>query len=61
MSLGKISNTTVRKTTTENIAKNKLGHKSYFIKDEEAYIVETIEIEGAHGLPRDNTTISNEF
>ena len=44
MSLGEISNTTVRKEITENIVKPKLGHKYYFLKDKEAYIVVTIEI-----------------
>ena len=39
MSLGKISNRTVRKTITENIAKQELGHKSYLLKDKEAYIM----------------------
>ena len=29
---------TVRKAITENIVKQKLGHKSYPLKDEEAYI-----------------------
>ena len=61
MSLGKISNKTVRKTITENIVKKELGHKSYLLKDEEAYIVSTTEIDGANGLPRDTTTISNEL
>ena len=61
MSLGKISNKTVRKTITENIVKIKLGHKSYLLKDKEAYIAETIEIEGAHALRRDTTTISDEL
>ena len=61
MSLGKISNKTVRKTITENIVKQELGHKYYLLKDEEAYIVETTQLEGAHGLPRDTTTISDEL
>ena len=37
------------------------GHETHLLKDEEAYIVETTEIEGAHGLPRDNCTISDEL
>ena len=41
MSLGEISNKTVRKTITENIVKNELGHESYLLKEEEAYIVAT--------------------
>ena len=41
MRLGEIRNKTVRKTITENIVKNVLGHFSYLLKDEEAYIVAT--------------------
>ena len=61
MGLGEISNKTVGKTITENIFKQESGHDSYLIKDEEAYIVEKTEIEGARGLPRDTTTISDEL
>ena len=61
MSLGKTSNKTVRKTITENINKQELGHKYYVLKDKEAYIVATTEIEGANGLPRDTSTISDEL
>ena len=46
---------------TEKIVKQELGHKYYLLKDKEAYIVETIEIEGTHGLPRGTNTISNEL
>ena len=52
MILGKISNTNVRKTIIEKIIKQKLGQKSYPIKETEAYIAETKKIEGAHGLYR---------
>ena len=61
MSLGEISNKTVRNTITEKIVKQELGHKYYLLRDKESYIVTTTEIEGAHGLPRDTTTISNEL
>ena len=61
MSLGEISNKTIRKTITGNIVKQELGHNYYLIKDKKAYIVATTEIEGAHGLPRDDTTISDEL
>ena len=44
MGLGEISNKTVRKTITENIVKQELGHDSYLLKDEEACIVATTEI-----------------
>ena len=61
MSLGEISNKTVRKTITENIVKQDLGHNSYLLKDKEAYIVTITEIEGACVLPRDTSTISYEL
>ena len=61
MSLGEISNKTVRKTITENIVKQELGHNSYLLKDEESYIVVTTEIDVAHGLPSNTTTISDEI
>ena len=53
MSLGDINNKSVRKTISENTVKQKLGHKTYLLKDKEAYIVETSEIDVTHGLPRD--------
>ena len=61
MSLGKINNKSVRNTITENITKQKLGNITYPLKDEEAYIVETTEMEGAHGLQKDTNTISDEL
>ena len=36
-----------------------MGNKTYHLKDEEAYIVATSEIDGAHGLPRDIQTFTN--
>ena len=35
--------------------------KTYLIKDKEAYIVAKPEIDGAHGLPRDIATLTNEL
>ena len=61
MSLGKSSKKTSIKTITENIVKQELGHKYYLLKDKEAYIVATTEIEEAHGLPRDTNTIYDEL
>ena len=34
------------------VVTKKRGNKTYLLKDEEAYIVATSEIDGAHGLPR---------
>ena len=61
MSVGEINNNIVRNTISENIVKQKLGQKIYLLKEKEAYIVSTSEIESAHGLPRDTTSISNEL
>ena len=41
VTLGKISNKTLRKRITENIVKQELVHKSYILRDKEAYIVAT--------------------
>ena len=46
---------------TENIIKQKFGHKSYLLKDKEAYIVATSEIDGKHGLPRDAINVTNDL
>ena len=35
--------------------------KTYLLKDEEAYIVATSEMESAHGLPRDIICLANEL
>ena len=51
MRLGEIRNKTVRKTITEKIVRFEVGHETHLLKDEEAYIVETSEIDGAHVLP----------
>ena len=61
MRLGEIRNKTVRKTTTEKIVRFEVGHENHLLKDEEAYIVATTEIEGAYGLSRDTCTISDEL
>ena len=41
MSLGEISNKTVGNKITEKIVRKQLGHKSYLVKEKEAYIVAT--------------------
>ena len=46
---------------TENIVKQKLGQKSYLLKEEEVYIMASTETEGEHGIPRDDNTISDEL
>ena len=61
MRLGEIRRKTVRNTITEKIFRFEVGHETHLLKDEEAYIVATIEIEGAYGLQRDTCTISDEL
>ena len=61
MRLGKIRSKTVRKTITEKIVRFEVGHENHLLKDEEEYIAATTEIEGAHGLPRDTSAISDEL
>ena len=39
--------------------KNITGPKTYLLKDDEAYIVATSEIDGTHGTPRDTTILAN--
>ena len=51
----------VIKKITEKVFKNKWGHKYYLLKDKEAYIEETTEIEGSNALSRFTTAISNEL
>ena len=36
-----------------------IGRPTNLLRDEEAYIVATSEMEGAHGLPRDGIILAN--
>ena len=45
----------------EIVVTKKRGNKIYLLKDEEAYIVATSEIYGAHELPRDIQTFNEEL
>ena len=47
--------------TAKIVVKNKSGNKTYLLKDEESYIVETSEIYGAHGIQRDIVSFTNEI
>ena len=51
MGVGKITRLIVREVIEKIVVKGKMGNKTYLIKDKEAYIVETSEIYGAHGIP----------
>ena len=43
------------------MSRRKSGNKTYLIKDEEAHIVTTSKIDGAHGLPRYISTFTNKL
>ena len=53
MGVGKITKRIVREVIAKIVVKNKSGNRNYLLNEEEAYIVATSEIYGAHGLPRD--------
>ena len=45
----------------KKVVKKKIGSKIFLLKDKEAYMVATSEIEGTHGIPRDIATFTNEL
>ena len=51
----------VRDVVAKTVVKNKSGPKTYVLKDKEAYIVATSEIDSAHELPRYIVSISNKL
>ena len=53
MGVGKITKIIVIEVIYKIVVKKKKGNKNYLIKEEESHIVETSEIDGAHGPPRD--------
>ena len=61
MGVNKIKKITVREVIEKIVLKKKSGNKTYLLKDEEAYIVATSEIEGAHVPPRDIQTFTDEL
>ena len=52
---------TVREVITHIVFNNRPVPKTYLLKDEEAYTVATSGIDGAHGIPRDATSLTNEL
>ena len=58
--VGKTTKKIVIEVIAKKVIKNKSGPKNYPLKDEEAYIVETSEIDGAHGLKIDIVIPNNE-
>ena len=61
MGIGKITKRIVREVIDTIFVKGKGGNKTYLIKDKEAYIMETSEIYGAHGIPIDIHTFTDEI
>ena len=61
MGVGKITKRTVREVIEKIVDKGKMVNKTYLIKDKEAYIVEKSEIYGAHGIPIDIHTFTEEL
>ena len=53
MDVGNITKRIVRELIEKIGATEKMGNKTYLIKDKESYIVSTSEIYGAHRLLRD--------
>ena len=51
MGVGKMPKRTVREAIAKIITKKKSGNKVYLLKDKEAYIVATSEMDGAYRLP----------
>ena len=58
MGVGKTTKIMVGEVTEKIVVKKK-GKKTYLLKDEEAYIVETSEIDGANGLRRDINNLTD--
>ena len=61
MGIGKITKRIVREVIDKIVVKEKRGNKNYLIKDKEAHITETSEIYGAHGIPIDIQTFTDEI
>ena len=61
MGVGKIIEIIVREVIDKIVVEKKKGNKTYLLKDKEAYIVVTSEIDGAHGIPRDIQTFTDEL
>ena len=61
MGVGKITRLIVREVIEKIVVRGEMGNKTYLIKDKEAYIVEKSEIYGAHGIPIDIHTFTEEL
>ena len=56
-----ITKKTGREVIMLTVVKGNSGPKNNLIKDKEAYNVETSEIDGSHGLPRDTISLANDL
>ena len=61
MFVGKITKIIVREVIDKIVVKEKRGNKNYLIKDKEAYITATPEIDGARGIPIYIQTFTDEL
>ena len=59
MGVGKITKITVSEVIDKIVVKKKSGNKTYPLNYEKAYTMATSEIDGAHGVPRDIETFTN--
>ena len=59
--VGKITKKIVREVITLTTVKNIPRPKTYLLKEKEAYILATSEIDGSHGILRDAASITNEL
>ena len=61
MGFGKTTKRIVREVIDKIVVNTKRVNKTYPLKDEESYMMEKIEIDGAQGLPRDIHTFTDEL
>ena len=59
--VGKITKKIVREVIMNTVVKNRPGPNFYLLKDKKSYILATSEMDGAHGLLRDATSLSNKL
>ena len=45
----------------QTLVKNRPGQKTYLLRDKNAYIVATLEMDDAHGISRDSTSLATEI
>ena len=58
MNTGDVSRSKIREVLQLSIKMSKVGRPTYFIPNEEEFVVSAADIEGAHGFPMDTATIA---